>query len=227
MRVLDCLSNPVMSGGLLHSLHWLLLLLSLSLMGFSAVGAIRISKKQKRRRQSRQNLINSVSGWNQSLSLGEVRTPKKLPSEKMSAPPWGETLATYVRHSLIIAEHRVRRSLGLDGRDQGTSKYAPVWFSAFCCGILALGMYGLAGRQVEWHDVHVLQDVGQFRYQLQIGAGTPFWTTFCSDYEPQFSAGQTLKVLKYEDRGSCWSVAYAHPAYLILRDERGIPIVRR
>lgn len=84
-----------------------------------------------------------------------------------------------------------------------------------------------AVRVFELHNVYVIKDVGRYEYHLQTEDGKKFWTTFCADYEPQFSAGQTLEVLKYEDRGMCWSVANTHPAYLILRDANGYPIVRR
>lgn len=73
-------------------------------------------------------------------------------------------------------------------------------------------------------NVYVMRDVGRYRYQLRFPNGLEVWTTFCPDYEPMFSAGQTLTILKYEDRGACWSVANTHPAYLILRDDHGKPV---
>lgn len=82
-------------------------------------------------------------------------------------------------------------------------------------------------KVIELHNVKVLRDIGRYDYWFQTEDGKKFYSTFCADYEPQFSAGQTLVVLKYEDRGACWSVANTHPSYLILRDENGIPIVRR
>lgn len=79
---------------------------------------------------------------------------------------------------------------------------------------------------VELHNVHVLRDIGRYEYWLEAENGQRFYSVFCTDYEPQFSKGQTLLVLKYEDRGICWSVANTHPAYLIERDENGKPKLR-
>lgn len=98
--------------------------------------------------------------------------------------------------------------------------------------ILALAI-GIIGYRVfftptigELHNVYVIRDLNAYDYKMRTAEGIEFFTRFCPDYEPQFSAGQTLTVLKYEDRGACWSVARTHPAYLIKRDDNGNPIIQ-
>ena len=74
-------------------------------------------------------------------------------------------------------------------------------------------------------NVYVVRTLTPYDYWMRVGQ-TEFYAKFCADYEPQFSTGQTLRVLNYEDRGGCWSVNNTHPAYLILRDKEGNPIIR-
>jgi hypothetical protein len=103
------------------------------------------------------------------------------------------------------------------------SMLVAVAFAALCSGVLTFGM--ARSRTFQLHDVYVM-DVAPddpFRYHMRVD-GHEFWTTFCSDYEPQFDKQQTLIVLTYEDFGSCWSVANTHPAYLIKRGPDGKPI---
>lgn len=103
------------------------------------------------------------------------------------------------------------------------ARYAPIIFSALCCALLIAGMGRVHIYQLR--NVYVIGYDTDYHYHLRAG-NTEFWTTFCRDYEPRFSTGQTLTVLTYEDEGSCWSVANTHPAYLLLRDEKGRPIVQ-
>jgi len=73
-------------------------------------------------------------------------------------------------------------------------------------------------------NLYVAQELGDYGYVFQNPDGTEFKGNFCRDYEPQFSAGQTLIVLQYEDRGACWSLLNMHPGYLIRRNRDGVPI---
>lgn len=105
----------------------------------------------------------------------------------------------------------------------GSARYVPVVVAAICALVLIIA--ASRAHVYQLHDVYVIGYDTDYHYHLRTGT-TDFWTTFCRDYEPQFSTGQTLKVLTYEDLGSCWSVAHTHPAYLLLRDEKGVPIIR-
>lgn len=116
-------------------------------------------------------------------------------------------------------------------RSRGMARVTSMLFAMTATAMLAATLYASYSnpgtpRIVELHNVHVLRDIGRYSYWFQSETGAKFYSTFCADYEPQFSEGQTLTVLKYEDRGVCWSVANTHPAYLILRDDNGKPIVR-
>lgn len=75
----------------------------------------------------------------------------------------------------------------------------------------------------ELRNVRIVRDIGNYEYWMQT-TETPFFTRFCNDYVPQFSAGQVLTLLRYRDRGNCWSIADTHPAYLIRRNKDGQPI---
>ena len=101
--------------------------------------------------------------------------------------------------------------------------HAAILFSIFVMGSLLLG--AAHGTAHQLHNVYVIGYDSDYHYHMRTG-NTEFWTTFCHDYEPQFSTGQTLLVLTYEDMGKCWSIANTHPAYLIMRDEHGTPILR-
>jgi len=104
----------------------------------------------------------------------------------------------------------------------------------FCTIFIPALYFAVRTKDVRLHDVYVITYTDPFTYHLRAPIPqsngtermTDFWTTFCNDYEPLFSTGQTLKVLTYEDRGRCWSVAHTHPAYLIVRGEDGRPILR-
>jgi hypothetical protein len=105
----------------------------------------------------------------------------------------------------------------------------PALFALVVAGMMASLLYASyrnpgTGKVVELHNVKVLRDIGRYDYWFQAEDGVKFYSTFCADYEPQFSAGQTLTILKYEDRGVCWSVANTHPAYLIKRGADGRPV---
>lgn len=129
-------------------------------------------------------------------------------------------------HRARHAIDQLKRIMPSDHRKQGAFKLIPVLFMSVVVAILTATLtasYRNPGtaKIVELRNVKVLRDIGRYEYWLQTEQGSKFFTIFCADYEPQFSAGQTLLVLKYEDRGNCWSVANTHPAYLIRRDANG------
>jgi len=87
---------------------------------------------------------------------------------------------------------------------------------------------------VKLQNLYVLQDDDKFTYTFQaeddsneptlhIRKGQTLHGTFCPDYEPMFSTGQTLNWLQYEDRHECWSLFDQHPKYLIRRNHDGSP----
>lgn len=74
--------------------------------------------------------------------------------------------------------------------------------------------------------LQILGKVDPFHYRMrQIHSGPSFSrefsATFCSNYSPMFSEGETLTWLAYEDRGKCWSVSSKVLGYTFLRDAEG------
>lgn len=76
-----------------------------------------------------------------------------------------------------------------------------------------------------FNNLYVATELDDYAYIFQKPDGTRFKGNFCHDYEPQFSAGQTLITLQYEDRGQCWSLLNMHPGYIIKRGYDGNPII--
>lgn len=136
------------------------------------------------------------------------------------------------RYSALLASKRAAVSKLPNLLTKGRSKFAPMLSGVVVMGVLAFGVgasYRHPGTSkiVELHDVKVLRDIGRYDYWLETKDAGKFYTTFCADYEPQFSAGQTLTILKFEDRGACWSVANTHPAYKLRRNPDGTPTTDR
>lgn len=76
---------------------------------------------------------------------------------------------------------------------------------------------------VEMHNVEVGEPVGDFSYWLVDDRGKKFFATFCDTlgYPPPFDRGETILVLKFENRGTCWDMHNTHPKYVMLRDPNG------
>ena len=90
---------------------------------------------------------------------------------------------------------------------------------------LAFGMVPWSNRigaeLLHYENVYVIRPVDDYSYWLRIN-GTATYAVFCRDVaEPQFDAGETIRVLNVRDYGACWSYKDTHPAYLMLRDEQG------
>lgn len=128
---------------------------------------------------------------------------------------------------------------GWIGRWHGTARIVPALVVVICClclvtvpASIALAKYFSRYPVYELQDVHVDQQLTEaqtgrpgFHYWMAYYSESVgkirFLATFCSDYKPQFEAGSTLKLLRYEDRGACWGLTNDHTGYLITRDTNG------
>jgi len=77
----------------------------------------------------------------------------------------------------------------------------------------------------ELKDVEVLAHPKPFEfwmhYTSESSGPLDFYARFCPDYKPGFEPGDTLNLLRYEDRGACWGLTNEHAGYLIRRDNDG------
>jgi hypothetical protein len=127
----------------------------------------------------------------------------------------------------------------------GRTRLAPMALTVVCCLALitvpvtiALAKYFSRYPTYELREVHVDRqlteaDTGKpgfsywMTYSSESAGHIHFLATFCGDYTPQFQAGSTLSLLRYEDRGSCWGLTNEHAGYLIERSADGKPIKTR
>lgn len=94
--------------------------------------------------------------------------------------------------------------------------------------IIAISMVcGYAVRDLwQFHHTYVLNDltvvhkVSESEWVLMFNENhTSFTTKFCDDYLPQFQEGTRIKIMVYEDRGTCWSVSNKKLGYIVDRKE--------
>lgn len=104
---------------------------------------------------------------------------------------------------------------------------------AFALGFVAHDVMRLMHVESEAKHVYTLTHVlvrrqdGNDAYQMQLqDTHELFEAKFCPDYLPPLEEGMLLKLLVYEDKGTCWSVRGPKLGYLFVRDEKGI-IVRQ
>ena len=73
------------------------------------------------------------------------------------------------------------------------------------------------------HNVRVVETVGEFDYWLEDANGQKLYAKFCDTlgYEPPFDKGETILLLKFRNRGTCWDMRDMHPKYIMDRDEHG------
>jgi hypothetical protein len=76
------------------------------------------------------------------------------------------------------------------------------------------------------HDVQVLRRDKPDMYSMRIGA-LQFEVKFCPDLLPDLDEGSLLKVLVYEERGTCKSVHDKRLGFIVARDDHGQPIKYR
>lgn len=76
---------------------------------------------------------------------------------------------------------------------------------------------------VEMHNVEVEQAIGNLSYWFVDESGKRLYATFCDTlgYPPPFDRGETIVVLKFKNRGTCWDMHDVHPKYVMLRDQDG------
>lgn len=81
---------------------------------------------------------------------------------------------------------------------------------------------------VEMHNVEVEQAVGDLSYWFVNDQGKRLYATFCDTlgYPPPFDRGETILVLKFKNRGTCWDMHDVHPKYVMLRDSDGNLIIK-
>lgn len=114
-----------------------------------------------------------------------------------------------------------------------TAPMAAVKRSSKYVGMLALGLtlgWSLhAAKQFNHtyvlNDVKVLERQADNRYLLQTDHHVDFTFKTCPDSTVDWLAGSKLKVLVYEDRGSCASVSDKQLGYVVYRDKQGRPIL--
>jgi hypothetical protein len=122
--------------------------------------------------------------------------------------------------------HELRNSKGM-------AKWAVLLFAGCCFGFVALIAYTHQSKipyvyQYPADTIQIVHKIDPFHYQMRQIHADPgnsfsrvFSTTFCSNYSPMFSEGETLTWLAYEDRGDCWSVSSKALGYTFLRDAEG------
>lgn len=113
---------------------------------------------------------------------------------------------------------------------RGTARLAPTILTVASCLVLvtvpatiALAKYFSRYPTYEIGDENNLVAVLRFddlsqKYEFRY-KGIDFWMKMCE--KPPFDPGDNLKMFKYEDRGSCQSLAGEWTAVLIKRDEHG------
>jgi hypothetical protein len=72
----------------------------------------------------------------------------------------------------------------------------------------------------EYSNVRVISQVSDNSWFMQKEDGR-FLAIFCNDYTPTLEPDTTLTKLRYEDRGTCWSVARKDLGYWKKRDADG------
>ena len=129
------------------------------------------------------------------------------------------------KNSAIIALSQILRRK-IDGRSQLATMGIVV-----IVALVALMGYGLRSGEVQANVVDVYYDVyvvsnpdGHFNYWLEAHDANhkplpKLFLHFCTDFEPEFAAGQTLDILQVEHKWGCVSVANTHPGYRIRRVE--------
>ena len=81
---------------------------------------------------------------------------------------------------------------------------------------------------VEMHSVEVEQAVGDYSYWFRDENGKRLFATFCNTlgYPPPFDRGETIVLLRFVNRGTCWDMHDVHPKYVMLRDKNGDLMVK-
>jgi hypothetical protein len=126
-----------------------------------------------------------------------------------------------------------RRLRPAERNSKGMAKWAVLLFGGCCFGFVALIAYTHQSKlpyvyQAPADSIQIVHKIDPFHYQMRQIHTEPgnsfsrvFSTTFCSNYSPMFSEGETLTWLAYEDRGDCWSVSSKALGYTFLRDADG------
>lgn len=101
----------------------------------------------------------------------------------------------------------------------------------FAVGMVVLAVFSRRLEEfpvVEMHNVEVIEAVGNFSYWFRDESGNRRFATFCDTlgYPPPFDRGETILLLKFKNRGTCWDMHDVHPKYVMLRDKDGDPILK-
>lgn len=111
----------------------------------------------------------------------------------------------------------------------GDSRIAPIWVITLCCASLIIiptsialakyfaryPIYTLTGVQV------ISETSGGYwmEYRSEAMGKLSFFARMCE--KPPFDPGDYLKVLRYQDRGTCWSLNSEHAGVIMRRDAEG------
>jgi hypothetical protein len=206
-----CFSTPAMllSGGLLHQLHWPLLWVAVLLLWFSAVGVVRIDRMRARRRQLRRSSMDSALNSKPSASYGDKRM--------MS---WAETFRTHAALWTGYAARWAKVVLRIGGeKNKGLVRLYTMGWIGFTLLLVVAVSYAFAhpfGYPIEkHHNVYVWSQVkGQpdewwISSDENVTNKLPFNTWKCCPDFPCSTViwpGYVAETLKYEERGSCKSI---------------------
>ena len=106
------------------------------------------------------------------------------------------------------------------------------WFEVLAVAGMFLFIGGMlqkweAGRNIyEYHKVKVLQKFDDFHFRMAKADGE-FTAHFCTDYKPDLVEGCFLTTLRYQDKGTCWSVAAPDLGYWYEHNDEGDDINER
>ena len=108
-----------------------------------------------------------------------------------------------------------------------TKVWSATLFASICAAlIIGAAIYGQS-KEFVYSDpsgvFQILKRYDAYHYKFnQIGVGE-LAVTFCPNYEPQLSAGQTIWWLRYIDKGKCWDIQPNGFGYRLVRDASGKP----
>lgn len=106
---------------------------------------------------------------------------------------------------------------------------APLWVMLLCCGVMITVPVTIAlAKYFSRYPIYTLESVqvvsatnGGYwmEYQSESMGNLKFFARMCE--KPPFDPGDYLKLLRYEDRGACWSLKPDYAGVIIRRDAEG------
>ena len=106
---------------------------------------------------------------------------------------------------------------------------APLWIVIVCCASLIVIPTAIAlAKYFSRYPIYTLENVqvdsfvsGGYwmEYRSESMGNLKFFARMCE--APPFDPGDYLKLLRYEDRGNCWSLKQDYAGVIIRRDAEG------